>query len=256
MRSVDVSFSRSKGSGISQGFCESTHAGVHIVQTASSSSILPPEVSPALRFVPIGCAEEVDDSSIDSLHDVEQSTAAVKLAVDSEASARDSNHTSTMQSDVINPATVTIIIKPVSRTGSESNQCRDTNNDKDPWPNGESAGDKYFQSPEVPCVSCGEPGKQNMTPSLAPTEDSASWESRGFFLGEEGLPEKEPLPRYKDSYCASWEEHRSEDWFPTKRALDFTGLTQGVADARVWFELEKLYMMFTSNCGVDCADMI
>lgn len=237
-RSVDLTFSTSKGSGIIEerpDVGDSTDAGIHFVQTASSnSSILPPEVSPALRFVPIGCEEDNDDSSIGSVDGDDPSTAAATVAT-GEPSTPDAHRTTSAPSAT----------KPLATTVAPAAGAARQETDAGPAsrPDGGSPDDPG------PCMAgasrCASgAGSDHPPPSLAPTEDTASWESPGPFVGTWGAAERVPN---MDSYCASLEEHQVEDWFPTIRREMFPTLRQ---------EMMKLSMMFTSNCGVDSVDTI
>lgn len=252
-RSMDLSFSTSKEVGIVeelQAINESMDTATRVVQTTSSnSSILPPEVSPAFRFVPIGC-EEDDDCSMSSVDDVDQSTTATTAVITRIPAAHGSNNTSVAQSAAIDPsAAAATIVKTASGTGSTSNPCRDVNacssnesesgndggNDKYSPASGEEAHASRDESDTSRAATW-----RQLPPSLAPTEDTPSRDSPGLLIKGLGSPARDADPRYNiDSYCVALEDHHVEDWFPTLRE-----------------EIMKLSTIFTGHCGAASADTI
>lgn len=207
-----LSLSRSKGSGITE-IRRSNSEDMDIAQTESSNSLfLPPEVSPANKFVPIGLDEFYNINTFHSEdydicnEDVEQpapAAAANSTAVNSTPKPTDVGDDASVNTNDLE-LEASLIINPVLVTEPAINKSC----------SGLTDGDFLLES-------FGEP------PSPATTEGTSGYSS-------DSLIEKDNMDddRYSfDKYCACLDEEE-ENWFP-----------------QIKQEIMKLSTVFESNCS-------
>lgn len=226
-RRANTSFSRSMGSGIAEGrevFFTENRDPVQMVavgQTGSSDYYLPPEVSPANKFVPIGYEEDDDDDF--SFNSQDYDICKQSMSEDGE----EVDHPATLAATVVASTTSLGIKIATSFTNYASVEVDDTA----PVEN-----DKY--TPHVPVEQ--QQGKSSskhhynngvfdLPPSPVATDD-LSQDSQGFFQG-----------MYNTEFDASSCCERS--YFENDK-YDCVGLGNYKED---W--VGKLSSYFVSNCG-------
>jgi len=236
-----------------------------IKRTESSNSLvlLPPEVSPANKFVPIGCEEDFDNCSFHSddydickermTEEVDHTAPAVAVVINRSMDPDTADYsTQSKNANQLVPATTTS-----SKSNSRANAHDKYTQPSAAEPNGSnnikrkkkhlkhSSIGNHTDSFEGTRKKLNGVTRQDLPPSPIST-DNTSRDSIDLIMQERSSSKQKLERRFNidcvtldddqdmdDKYCVSL-EHQDEDWFPSIKQ-----------------EIMKLSSVFTSNCGAD-----